>query len=87
MAMARVYIGLGSNLEGPREQLCQALQAIATRPQIELLAVSSLYRSTPMGPADQPDYLNAVAALQTELEPLVPAGYPAGHRGGTGPCA
>ncbi len=68
--MSRAWIGLGSNLEQPRRQLEQAFEALAGLAESELLARSSLYRSAPMGPADQPDYLNAVALLQTRLEPL-----------------
>lgn len=61
------YIGLGSNLGDPVSQIRQALQAIAQTPGIALLAASRLYRNSPMGPADQPDYVNAVAALETSL--------------------
>ena len=68
--MLRVYIGLGSNLAQPAEQLQAALSALADLPDSQLIAVSSLYASNPLGPADQPDYVNAVAALDTALEPL-----------------
>ena len=68
--MERVYIGLGSNLAEPRQQLHSALQAIAALPHSQLLGVSSFYLSDPLGPADQPRYVNAVAALDTELSPL-----------------
>ena len=68
--MLRVYIGLGSNLAQPAEQLQAALSALADLPDSQLIAVSSLYASKPLGPADQPDYVNAVAALDTALEPL-----------------
>lgn len=64
------YIGLGSNLEEPRAQLRRALEALGRLERSELLRSSPFYRSAPMGPADQPDYLNAVAALRTELPPL-----------------
>jgi len=66
----RAYIGLGSNLQNPFEQLNNALTALSELPQTELVCASSFYRSTPVGPADQPDYLNAVAALDTALKPL-----------------
>lgn len=69
--MERVYIGLGSNLAEPLEQLRGALAALAALPQTQLLAQSSFYISDPLGPADQPRYVNAVAALDTTLEPLV----------------
>lgn len=64
------YIGLGSNLEDPWAQLGHALEALRRLPRSELLHCSPFYRSVPMGPADQPDYLNAVAALCTKLAPL-----------------
>lgn len=65
----RAFIGLGSNLEQPERQISQAFDELSSLPQTRLQARSSLYRSPPMGPADQPDYLNAVAQLQTGLEP------------------
>ena len=68
--MERVYIGLGSNLAEPRRQLDAALAAIAALPGCQLIATSSFYASDPLGPADQPRYVNAVAALDTTLEPL-----------------
>jgi 2-amino-4-hydroxy-6-hydroxymethyldihydropteridine diphosphokinase len=68
--MERVYIGLGSNLAEPREQLRGALKALAALPSSSLVAVSSLYISDPLGPPDQPRYNNAVAALDTSLAPL-----------------
>jgi 2-amino-4-hydroxy-6-hydroxymethyldihydropteridine diphosphokinase len=69
--MERVYIGLGSNLAEPLKQLRGALTALAALPQTQLLAQSSFYVSDPLGPADQPRYVNAVAALDSALEPLV----------------
>ncbi|TLX57480.1 2-amino-4-hydroxy-6-hydroxymethyldihydropteridine diphosphokinase [Stutzerimonas nosocomialis] len=68
--MERVYIGLGSNLAEPERQLREAVQAIAALEQSTLLAVSPFYASDPLGPPDQPRYVNAVAALATALEPL-----------------
>ncbi|MBA1264415.1 2-amino-4-hydroxy-6-hydroxymethyldihydropteridine diphosphokinase [Stutzerimonas sp. NM35] len=68
--MERVYIGLGSNLAEPGEQLRCALMALDALPDCHLAAVSSLYASDPLGPADQPRYNNAVAALDTRLSPL-----------------
>jgi 2-amino-4-hydroxy-6-hydroxymethyldihydropteridine diphosphokinase len=68
--MERVYIGLGSNLAEPRQQLRAALAALAALPDSRLTAVSSLYASDPLGPPDQPRYVNAVAALDTALTPL-----------------
>lgn len=65
----RAYIGLGANLGDPRAQLRGAVQALAAIPETRLTAVSRLYGSAPVGPQDQPDYLNAVAAVETTLTP------------------
>ena len=65
-----VYIGMGSNLCNPREQLECALAAIRQLPQSRLLAVSPLYDSAPVGPQDQPRYMNAVVKLATLLSPM-----------------
>jgi len=70
MPAVTAYLGLGSNLDDPAAQLQQALRALAALPQCRLLRQSPFYRSRPMGPADQPHYLNAVAALETRLAPL-----------------
>ena len=67
MARVRGYIGLGANLAQPLAQLQQAVAALRLLPASQLVAVSSFYGSKPMGPQDQPDYVNAVAALDTEL--------------------
>lgn len=64
-----VYIGLGSNLSTPIEQLKAALKAIAGLPDTQFVCCSSLYGSKPMGPQDQPDYVNAVAKITTLLTP------------------
>ena len=70
---ATAYIGLGSNLDQPREQIIQAMRALGALPQTRLLADSGLYLSKPMvppgGPIEQPDYYNAVAKIATALEP------------------
>ncbi|HYQ38493.1 MAG TPA: 2-amino-4-hydroxy-6-hydroxymethyldihydropteridine diphosphokinase [Pseudomonas sp.] len=68
--MPRVYIGLGSNLAEPVQQLAAALAALQRLPDCRLAAVSSLYASDPLGPPDQPRYVNAVAALDCDLAPL-----------------
>ncbi|TBU97926.1 2-amino-4-hydroxy-6-hydroxymethyldihydropteridine diphosphokinase [Stutzerimonas kirkiae] len=68
--MERVYIGLGSNLATPVAQLDAALQALDRLPRSQRVATSSFYTSEPLGPADQPRYVNAVTALDTHLEPL-----------------
>lgn len=64
------YIGLGGNLGDVRAAFGQALAAMGALPGCSLVAVSNTYRNPPMGPAGQPDYLNAVAALSTSLQPL-----------------
>ncbi len=68
--MATAYIGLGSNLDHPRQQIKDALAELGLLDQTTLLTASSLYSSPPMGPADQPDYINAVAQIETMLQPL-----------------
>jgi len=65
MTEVDAYIGLGSNLDDPEVQIKIALQQLADAGR--LLQASSLYRSPPMGPQDQPDYINAVARLRTTL--------------------
>ncbi len=66
----RAYIGLGSNLDDPLSQVKSAISELAHLSMSHLAAVSPLYRTPPLGPADQPDYINAVAALDTDLDPL-----------------
>lgn len=66
----RAYIGLGSNLAEPLEQLQSALDALADISFSRLQQVSSFYLSDPLGPPDQPRYVNAVAALDTDLDAL-----------------
>lgn len=63
------YVGLGSNLDDPVRQVRNALAELARLPRTHLVASSSLYRSPPMGPPDQPDFVNAVAGLLTTLSP------------------
>ncbi len=63
----RAYIGLGSNLGGPEQQLRKALQNIEQIERSRITAISRFYRSAPMGPANQPDYCNAACTLETEL--------------------
>jgi len=69
--MISAYIGLGSNLDHPERQLLQALEELDGISETRLHCASSLYTSVPMGPQDQPDYLNAVAEIRTGLAPLV----------------
>ncbi|KLV06312.1 2-amino-4-hydroxy-6-hydroxymethyldihydropteridine diphosphokinase [Photobacterium ganghwense] len=68
--MIRAYIAIGSNLADPISQARRAIDALQQHPDLTVVAVSSLYSSTPMGPQDQPDYINAVVAVDTELAPL-----------------
>lgn len=69
--MSLAYIALGSNLGVSEHWLAQALQQLDHLPHSQLLACSPWYRSAAIGgPADQPDYLNAVCRLQTDLAPL-----------------
>jgi 2-amino-4-hydroxy-6-hydroxymethyldihydropteridine diphosphokinase len=64
-----VFVGIGSNLRQPLDQVKAAIRALRRLPSSELLSVSPLYRSAPMGPPGQPDYINAVTALATMLDP------------------
>ncbi len=68
--MSIAYVGLGSNLGEPIQQITQAISALKTLPQCHVIAVSSLYRSAPLNHMAQPDYINAVAQLDTTLTPL-----------------
>ncbi len=70
MTKALVYIGLGSNLSTPKAQINTARVAINSLVGVCEQAFSSLYRSPPMGPQDQPDYVNAVMAINTDLSAL-----------------
>lgn len=67
--MTVVYIAIGSNLASPLEQVNAAIQSIGEIPDSRIMAVSSFYRTPPLGPQDQPDYLNAAVALDTALTP------------------
>lgn len=67
--MTVVYIAIGSNLASPLEQVNAAVKAIGEIPDSQIVAVSSFYRTPPLGPQDQPDYLNAAVALDTTLAP------------------
>jgi 2-amino-4-hydroxy-6-hydroxymethyldihydropteridine diphosphokinase len=68
--MALAFIGLGSNLSDPQAQIVKAIDAIAQLEGCSIETVSSLYFSRPMGPQDQPNYMNAVLSLNTNLAPL-----------------
>ncbi len=64
----RAYIGLGSNLDDPVRQVRRALAALRELPHTVWVRGSSLYRSRPLGAAAQPDYINAVAVVDTRLD-------------------
>ncbi len=68
--MIRTYIAIGSNLGDPVAQAQTAIEALYHLPNSQVVSVSSLYSSTPMGPQNQPDYINAVVAIDTTLAPL-----------------
>ncbi|MDQ4429243.1 2-amino-4-hydroxy-6-hydroxymethyldihydropteridine diphosphokinase [Yokenella regensburgei] len=67
--MSLVYIALGSNLASPLDQVNAAIAALGEIPESRVVALSSFYRTPPLGPQDQPDYLNAAVALETALSP------------------
>lgn len=64
----RAYVALGSNLGDPLATVQAAFAALRDLPQTRLAAASSLYRSAPVGLKNQPDFINAVAALDTRLD-------------------
>lgn len=63
------YVALGSNLDDPRAQVERAFGALGELNETRLVVRSSLYRSRPLGPVEQPDFVNAVAGILTRLEP------------------
>ena len=65
--MTIAYVGIGSNLDDPQAHATRAFDELAALPRTRLKARSALYRSAPVGYADQPDFINAVASLDTEL--------------------
>lgn len=69
LSPSTVYIGLGSNMDGPEEQLRRAFREIAAMPETVLKRVSSLYRTAPVGITDQAPFVNAVAEVATSLAP------------------
>ena len=69
MATSTAYIGLGGNLGDRRETIETAVKMLAENEHIESVSVSEMIETAPLGGADQPDYLNAVAELQTSLNP------------------
>ena len=69
--MVNVYIGLGSNTHQPTDQITRALSELSALPSSQLVEHSALYQTQPIGPQNQPEFVNAVACLQTALSPLV----------------
>ncbi len=65
----RAFVALGSNLNAPASQVKRAFQAIGNLPETRLIKQSSLYQSAPVGYANQPDFINAVAEISTQLPP------------------
>jgi 2-amino-4-hydroxy-6-hydroxymethyldihydropteridine diphosphokinase len=63
------YIGIGSNLAEPRSQVLRAMDRVGDIARVSLVLRSRLYGSHPLGPADQPDFVNAAAGVLTQLEP------------------
>jgi 2-amino-4-hydroxy-6-hydroxymethyldihydropteridine diphosphokinase len=63
------YVGLGSNLDGPVDRVLRAFTQLAGLPQTQLVARSSLWHTPPVGPVEQPPFVNAVAGLLTQLSP------------------
>ncbi len=68
-SVVRAWVGLGSNRAAPQEQLASALAALGALSDTRVLRVSSFYRTAPVGYAGQPDFINAVAAIETGLGP------------------
>jgi 2-amino-4-hydroxy-6-hydroxymethyldihydropteridine diphosphokinase len=66
-ALAEAYVGLGSNLDHPVQHVRGAFDDLARLPGTRVVSRSGLYRSAPLGKPDQPDFINAVARLQTAL--------------------
>ena len=67
--VTQVYLGLGANLGNANQQIMQAIEALSTHPDLKLNQVSRFYASRPMGPQDQPNYINAVVSIHTNLSP------------------
>ena len=68
--MHQAFIALGSNLQDPQAQVKRALKTIANTTNIKLIKASSLYRTLPVGYDNQPDFINAVAEIETDLSPI-----------------
>ncbi len=68
-SLITAFIALGSNLEDPEQQVRRGFEELARLPRTRLVRASSLYRSAPVGYRDQPDFVNAVAEIETSLTP------------------
>ena len=66
--MTIVYIGLGSNMESPRQHIISAIQALGEIQFTSVISSSSLYKSKPLGSQNQDDYINAVVKIETDIE-------------------
>lgn len=64
-----LFVGVGSNLHDPLEQATQAIEELSAHRHLRNLVASPLYQSKPVGPQDQPDYINAVIRCETQLGP------------------
>ncbi|MEN6371235.1 MAG: 2-amino-4-hydroxy-6-hydroxymethyldihydropteridine diphosphokinase [Armatimonadota bacterium] len=65
----KVYLGLGSNLNDREGNISRAVEFLAENPQIDVMRVSSMYETSPVGYKDQPDFINAVVLVETALSP------------------
>jgi len=68
-SVVTVFVALGSNLDDPPAQIRRALQSLAAMPETRLVSRSSLYRNPPVGYLNQPEFVNAVARIETRLAP------------------
>ena len=69
MTLVPAYIALGSNLRDPVAQVTSGIEALAMLPDSRLALISSLYKTAPVGYLDQPEFVNAVAMIETALAP------------------
>lgn len=63
----RAFLGLGGNIGDPQAAMAAALRTLDEHPSVAVTRVSSLYRTPPWGPVEQPDFLNAAAGIETDL--------------------
>jgi 2-amino-4-hydroxy-6-hydroxymethyldihydropteridine diphosphokinase len=67
--MTACFLGIGSNLGNKRANLDRAVELLASNPRIDIVAVSTFYETAPVGYSDQPDFLNGVLMIETDLSP------------------